>query len=100
MNLPAQATWRHAPLPQTHAGELPVAPTRMSFSAIYNGVNLAFSIINDVLGPGAFWAILPPIFDLNAGSFASLQRAAQNLRGKSLKITFNGNSPALIQEDL
>lgn len=88
------------PMMITDAGELPVAPTRMSFSAIYNGVNLACSIINGVLGPGAFWAILPPIFDLNAGSFASLQRAAQNLRGKSLKITFNGNSPALIQEDL
>jgi hypothetical protein len=81
------------------AGELPATPTRMSFSAVCSGVNVSCSIINGVLGPGAFWALLPPIFDLNAGSFASLRRAAESIRGKSLTITFNGDGPAVIQEN-
>jgi hypothetical protein len=87
------------PMTITDTGDLPAALTRMSFSAVCNGAKPACSVINGILGPGAFWAILPPIFDLNAGSFASLQHAAQNLRGKSLKITFSGDHQALIQEN-
>jgi hypothetical protein len=65
----------------TDIGELPATPTRMSFSAVCSGVNVSCSIMNGVLGPGALWALLPPIFDLNAGSSASLRRAAQSIRG-------------------
>jgi hypothetical protein len=83
----------------TDIGELPEKPTRISFSAICSGVNASCSIINGVLGPGAFWALLPPIFDLNAGSSASLRHAAQSILGKSLTVTFNGAAPAVIREN-
>lgn len=83
----------------TDIGELPATPTRMSFSAVCSGVNVSCSIMNGVLGPGALWVLLPPIFDLNAGSSGTLRRAAQSMRGKSLTITFNGDAPALIRED-
>jgi hypothetical protein len=79
-------------------GELPSTPTRMSFSAVCGGVGVSCAIINGVLGPGAFWALLPPIFDLNAGSLDGLRRAAESIRGKSLTVTFNGESPAVIRE--
>ena len=83
----------------TDIGELPTTPTRMSFSAVCSGVNVSCSIMNGVLGPGALWALLPPIFDLNAGSSVGLRRAAQSILGKSLTITFNGDAPALIREN-
>src|ERR1017187_868010 len=91
----------HAVIPATitDIGELPATPTRMSFSAVCSGVNVSCSIMNGVLGPGALWALLPPIFDLNAGSSASLRRTAQSILGKSLTITFNGDAPALIWEN-
>jgi hypothetical protein len=52
----------------TDIGELPATPTCMTFSAVCCGVSVSCSIINGILGPGAFWVLLPPIFDLNAGS--------------------------------
>ena len=83
----------------TDIGELPVTPTRMSFEAVCNGINVACSVINGVLGPGAFWALLPPMFDMNTGSCTGLQRAAESIRGRSLTITFNRDGPAVIREN-
>ncbi len=81
----------------TEIGELPEKPTRISLSAVCSGVKVSCSIINGVLGPGAFWALLPPIFDLNEGRIASLQRLAQSILGKSLTITLYGDTPAVIR---
>ena len=61
----------------TDIGELPATPTRMSFEAVCNGINVACSVINGVLGPGAFWALLPPMFDMNTGNCTGLQRAVK-----------------------
>ena len=83
----------------TDIGELPAGPTRMSFGAVCNGINVACSVINGVLGPGAFWALLPPIFDMNTGNCTGLQRAAGSIRGKSLSITFSGDGPAILRQD-
>jgi hypothetical protein len=82
----------------TDVGELPKAPTRMSFEAICGGIRVPCSIINDVLGSGAFWVLLPPIGDLTSGNCASLERAADSIRGKSITITLNPNAPAVIRE--
>ena len=81
----------------TDIGELPATPTRMSFDAVCNGINVACSVINGVLGPGGFWALLPPMFDMNTGNCTGLQRAAESIRGKSVTVTFNGDGPAVIR---
>lgn len=81
----------------TGVGDLDMTPTRMSFDAVCGGINVACSVINGVLGANAFCAFLPPMFDLNTGSCVGLARAVESIRGKSVRITFNENSPATIQ---
>jgi hypothetical protein len=81
----------------TDIGELSKTPTRMSFEANCNGINVACSVLNGVLGPGALWVILPPMSDMNTSHYRGLQRAAESIRGKSLTVTFlNPDRPATI----
>jgi hypothetical protein len=82
----------------TEFADLGKEPTRMSFDAICGGIKVSCSIINGVLGPDAFWVLLPPISDLRSGSCEGLKRAAQGLWGKSLHITFTPDGAAKIEE--
>lgn len=73
-------------------------PTRMSFDAVCGGVKVSCSIINGVLGKGVFWAFLPPISNLNTGNCDGLERAAEAVRGKPIRITFTPEGLASIDE--
>jgi hypothetical protein len=82
----------------TDFADLRKEPTRMSFDAVCGGIKVSCSVINGILGDGAFWVLLPPISDLNSGSCDGLKRAAQGIMGKSLRITFTPEGLANIQE--
>jgi hypothetical protein len=78
---------------------LPATPTRMSFDAVCNGISVACSIFSGVLGPSAFWTLLPPMFDMSAGNCSGLQRAAESIRGKTVTIKFSGDHLAIIRAE-
>jgi len=73
-------------------------PTRISFDAVCGGIRTSCSIINGILGKEAFWVFLPPISDLGAGNCDGLRRAADAVRGKSVRITFTPEGLANVDE--
>jgi HNH endonuclease len=78
--------------------DLAEEPTRISFDAICGGIKVSCSVINGVLSRGAFWVFLPPISDLNTGACDGLRRAADAIKGKSVRITFTPEGLANIDE--
>ena len=80
----------------TDKGDLPEAPTRISFETNCNGISVACCFINAFPGVGSVWVVLPPMFDMNVGHHLGLERAAEYLLGKSFTIKFEeGKLPVL-----